>query len=286
MIISELTGGLGNQMFQYAFGYSLAQRKKSKLKFHFQHHDGNTQRQFELNIFKITGTQAIDTELKAMGYPFSLINTILTKIHILKSRLAQEKGFNFQANALLYPENAYIRGYWQTEKYFLDCASQIRKQFTFKKVLDKKNSSMLEEITKTNSVSVHIRRGDYVHDKKTMAFHGVCNLDYYKRSIKLMQKRVTNPVFFFFSDEPDWVKSNIKTDSPSYYVDWNKGLNSYKDMQLMSKCKHNIIANSSFSWWGAWLNTNPKKIVIAPRKWFNDTGINTSDLIPDSWIKI
>ncbi len=286
MIISELTGGLGNQMFQYAFGYSLAHRKKIEFRFHFEHYKGNTLRQFELNAFMITGAEVEAPELKLVGYPISLMTSVLAKMNIITSTLVQENGYGFKKEALLLPDNRYIRGYWQTEKYFLDCASQIRKQFTFKKVLDKKNSSLLEEITKTNSVSVHIRRGDYVHDKKTMTFHGACNLDYYKRSIKLMQKRVANPVFFFFSDEPDWVKSNIKTDSPSYYVDWNKGSNSYKDMQLMSKCKYNIIANSSFSWWGAWLNENSKKIIIAPKKWFNDHSIDTSDIIPKLWLKI
>ena len=136
------------------------------------------------------------------------------------------------------------------------------------------------------SVCIHIRRGDYVEDIITNQFHGVCNLDYYYRSIEYIASKIKNPYFFVFSDDPLWVKQNLILKYPCDYIDQNFGKKDYEDMRVISKCKHNIIANSSFSWWGAWLNINPNKIVIAPKNWFKSKAINTKDLIPESWFKI
>ena len=140
-------------------------------------------------------------------------------------------------------------------------------------------------ISQTNSVSLHIRRGDYVSNQKTNQTHGTCDLDYYQRCITEIEKEVENPYFFVFSDEIEWVKENLKINHPAEYVDQNTGDKSYEDMRLMSQCKHNVIANSSFSWWGAWLNSYPDKIVFAPKRWFASDKHNTKDLIPEGWKK-
>lgn len=150
--------------------------------------------------------------------------------------------------------------------------------------LSGENKIISDEIRKTNSVSLHIRRGDYITSKITNKFHGTCCLGYYKKAMKLINKKVKNPKYFVFSDDIYWVKKNLEIKN-AFYVDDNVGDKSYIDMQLMSMCKHNIIANSSFSWWAAWLNNNPNKIVIAPKKWFNDPGMDTTDLISEEWIR-
>jgi len=135
----------------------------------------------------------------------------------------------------------------------------------------------------TNSVSIHFRRGDYVTNPLTSQHHGVCSNKYYQDAISLLKSKISQPHFFLFSDEPEWLKTNVSLQEPFRIIDNNPG---YVDLYLMSNCKHNIIANSSFSWWGAWLNNNPDKIVIAPHKWFNEPGINTYDLIPETWIRL
>jgi len=286
MIISQLTGGLGNQMFQYALGFSLAKKLRTEFKYKFVNFQGATPRNIEIDNLKISSIPASPTDLKEIGYPTNLLSKILSKFGLKASLVRSEKSFNFEKSALNLPDSSYIQGYWQSEKYFIDFENDIRKEFRFKVPSTKKNDEILEEIHSSNSVSVHVRRGDYVADTKTNAFHGTCDLKYYEKAMALIEKKIKNPVYFFFSDDPEWVKMNLKSEHKKYYVDWNQGNQSYIDMHLMSKCKHNIIANSSFSWWGAWLNSNPTKIVIAPKKWFSDITVNTSDLVPKTWDKI
>jgi hypothetical protein len=254
-MIFKLRGGLGNQMFQYAYGRSWSIKNKKALKYYFIHNYGDANRCYELGIFNING----------------LFPELLRKVEIFLN----VKFFDV------------VSGYWQGEKFFINNKNTIRRDFQFIKLMDRKNINILEEINKVNSVSVHVRRGDYISDKKTNEFHGVCTLRYYNNAIKKIKQTIKSPKFFVFSDDSEWVKNNLKIDNATY-VNWNNGDNSYKDMQLMSHCKHNIIANSSFSWWGAWLNTSPGKIVIAPKKWFiNDEAQKKSkDLIPKEWIKI
>lgn len=286
MIITQLTGGLGNQMFQYAFGYCLAKKNDTKLKYVFDNFNHVTSRQLELEVFQITGKQAIAEDIKRIYLDKIKISKIISIFTKKQKYIFQEKKQFFQSTNLTIPNDSYVTGYWQSEKYFLDFSDQIKKEFTFKNLLSKKNREILETINQNNSVGVHIRRGDYISNKKTYGYHGVCGLDYYQSAIEKITNKISSPVFYFFSDDPAWVKENFKTIKNSYYIDWNTGINSYCDMQLMSLCKHNIIANSSFSWWGAWLNNNKSKIVITPKKWFAKNNANTKDLIPETWLQI
>jgi len=192
----------------------------------------------------------------------------------------------YDVEILNAPKNSLFIGYWQTEKYFLPIQDTIRKDFTFKMPLEGLNKTLAESISSCNSVSMHIRRGDYVHNSETSKFHGVCSPEYYYEALEFIKKKSANIQLYIFSDDMEWVKVNMKFDVPVTYVGNNIDNQSYVDMQLMSLCKHNIIANSSFSWWGAWLNNNPEKIVIAPSKWFNDSSINATDIIPEGWQKI
>ena len=291
MIITKLIGGLGNQMFQYAAGRRVSYVNNTSLKLDiagYKNQVGITPRKYMLHIFNIQENFASKDEIRKLKKENNFIQKVLKKIHLaftIKSYV-REKGHGFDPNILKMSDNSYMEGYWGSEKYFKDIEDIIRKDFTFKDKPDEVNQQMIIRIRNCDSVSIHIRRGDYVNDKKTNQFHGVCGLDYYFRAIALVVKKIRSPHFFIFSDDPQWAKQNLHLKFPCVYVDHNIGKKDYEDMRLMSYCQHNIIANSSFSWWGAWLNKNKDKIVIAPKKWFQDPSINTKDLIPSSWAKI
>lgn len=271
MIIVNLTGGLGNQMFQYAFGRHLALKNKTKLKLHFTNALFNTKRDYELNIFDIKATLATREDLSKMGVMENrIVNRLIYliedrfSIKLNKKIVTERPPYRFNHSVLSLTDNIYLQGYWSDERYFKDIENIIRKDFTFTKPLDKKNQQIVDLIKKTDSVSIHVRRGDYITNKVNAVKFTVLGPDYYQKGVKAIEKKVKNPVFFVFSDDIPWCRHNLKIGDNVYFIDHNKGIDSYKDMQLMSLCRHNIIANSTFSWWGAWLNINNKKIVIKP----------------------
>lgn len=295
MIIVKLIGGLGNQMFQYAAGRRSANINNTELKLDitgYQNQEGITPRKYALNIYNIKEDFADIEEINN----FKGINQNLLKIFIRKlakftkpyfqQSYVVQRFFQFDPNILKVKDGTYLQGHWASERYFKDIENIIREEFTFKKKPDEINKNLINKMTCSNSVSIHIRRGDYVLDEKTNKHHGVCNLDYYLDAVDFIVKRVKNPYFYIFSDDPGWVKQNLKINYPNIVVDHNFRKKDYEDIRLMSNCKHNIIANSSFSWWGAWLNNNKKKIVVAPKRWFNDRLISTGYLISKSWTKL
>lgn len=289
MIIVRLTGGLGNQMFQYAFGKFLSRKHNTALKIDTSYFKEHKLRKYELGVFNIEETFASGAEKEEFFPQEASVSTKLRsklKSKLLGYKVISEKGFEFFPTTIQEAgANAYLSGYWQTEKYFTGIEKEIRDCFKFRFLPDADNAKMLKDITGSNSVSIHIRRGDYVTDAHTNTVHGVCGLDYYKRAVEYISKQVEKPVFFIFSDDVQWVKENLRLESEHYFLDHNQEKGE-EDMRLMMNCKHNIIANSSFSWWAAWLNKNEKKIIIAPEKWFNDSTINTKDIIPASWLKM
>jgi hypothetical protein len=199
--------------------------------------------------------------------------------------LALEPHFNYWAGLRAAGGPRYLMGYWQSEMYFKDFAETLRSDFHFKIPMDDTSCDIAELMQASNSVSLHVRRGDYLTHGPTAKVLNVCSLDYYRRAIAYIAERVDLPHFFLFSDDMEWVQANMDIPFPKTHVVHNRGMYSYRDMQLMYLCKHQIIANSSFSWWGAWLNQNPGKLVIAPRDWFcND--MNDTDLIPEKWTRL
>ena len=213
---------------------------------------------------------------------FSIFKLQLSK----SSNWVIEKQFNFDNQILNSPNNILLDGYWQSEKYFADITDILRREFVVRYQQDTQSQKVANQIKSTESISLHVRRTDYVQNTLTNQIHGTCDQDYYDRAVSYIGERVINPHFFIFSDEPEWARSNLKLRFPMTIVDCNDASRNYEDLRLMSMCRHNIIANSSFSWWAAWLNPNSNKIVIAPQKWFNDDTRNTKDLIPDQWIKL
>lgn len=289
MIMIKLQGGLGNQMFQYAAGKRLAMRRNAELKadgtLYETEQNNMTPRSFELSCFDMDVQFAQEREIQRFKKEPNLMYRIRRRLGMTpRSLIFTEKQFSFDPAVLELPDDMYIQGYWVSEKYFKDIEETIRKDFTFSEPLEGKNKEIAGRIGKVNSVSIHVRRGDYVASKKTNSFHGTCDISYYEKAIEYIAKRVDDPHFFVFSDDIEWVKENLSIPYTTEYIDWNTGKESYRDMQLMSLCKHNIIANSTFSWWGAWLNANEGKIVVAPKRWFKAQEVNTDDLFPKEWV--
>jgi len=249
MIIVKLKGGLGNQMFQYAHGRNLSYRGKTVLK-------------LDKSFFK---------------------NTIWQRIIGVTSRKYELGEFNINAKLTDKKYKNILEGYWQNEKYFKDIRKTICEDFTLKKESSNfKKSAKI--ISQTHSVSVHFRRGDYAEKRKTQKYHGLLDTNYYQRALDIINEKVKNPHFFVFSDNPSWVKKNLSINKPLTVISGFHKLTNPEELILMSLCKHNVIANSSFSWWGAWLNKNSKKIVIAPKRWFRAK--IDSEIVPQSWIRL
>lgn len=292
----QLKGGLGNQMFQYAFGKYLASRNNTNLvldtsflqsKLPFK--KWATPMQYELHIFNVVASLKSNIiSSNFVLYPFAKAeHWIRTRWYENKYNCVSEPVSGFDAEILKTKDNSYVKGNFQSEIYFKSIENELRSDFIFVQKLDKINADWEEQILNSNAVSVHIRRGDYISIKRNTQKFASLSQDYYQRAIKTISDKISNPVFFIFSDDINWAKNNLEFSSPAFFVANNNNADSsYKDMQLMSLCKHNIIANSTFSWWAAWLNNNPEKIVIAPDKWYVDKSVNSPDIIPNSWIKL
>nr|WP_290857076.1 alpha-1,2-fucosyltransferase [Flaviramulus sp.] len=293
MIVIKLQGGLGNQMFQYAIAIILAFKNSETLLIENRFFEnqkkspGFTPRKFELNIFNNNYVKASKKDLSTFR-SLSLFYKFKKKIGLNYPKVYNELDFGFQQDVLTLKAPVFLKGYFQSYKYFEGNEKLIKNVFSFRDLeLDSKNKKIFNKLNKENSISIHIRRGDYVNDKITENYHGSCTLDYYLEAIKFIKAKYKNVTLVFFSDDCDWVKVQFK-DLPylKIFIDHNKDENSWKDMLLMSICKHNIIANSTFSWWAAWLNNNPRKTIIAPKKWYTNTELSISDLIPSQWIRI
>jgi len=271
--VIRFKGGLGNQMFTYAF-YCKLKSKYPHALFMFDTYNARQQHQgFELmRIFPLRHKFNI---LIFKLYQF-LFRTYETKMTLIK-----QPSFGAYDPVLLDVEKkgAIFDGFWQSELFFQDISPIIKSQFVFNEsLLNRKTKNCLTNILSRNSISVHIRRGDYLNFGVDMENR----MNYYDAAINHIRTNVCDPFFVFFSDDPQWVKDHFSSVSGSF-VDWNKGKDCWQDMFLMSNCKHNIIANSSFSWWGAWLNDNPDKIVIAPNVWFGSP--NEETICPMDWVR-
>lgn len=283
MIIVKLSGGLGNQMFEYALGRALSLCYNQVLILDnsaYKKTTPNTPRRYYLNFFNI----------KARSFCSLLLFRILFLIdYILKSLF--NAGFFIREKQVYKWDNSlkinkfginYIYGYWQSYKYFEEFNENILKDFTPKVLWSENLKSVDQKICNSSSVSIHIRRGDYVGNKD----YEVCSLDYYKKSLDFFENNCKNLTFFVFSDDIEWVKQNLDFKSEVVFVS-GRGFNEAEELVLMSHCKYNIISNSSFSWWAAWLNSNPNKKIIMPDRWSNAPGLElVPDLLPDNWVRL
>ena len=283
----QLIGGLGNQMFQYAAGLALAKHLEASLSLDIDWFEKKEDRQFDLEAFALAPNWATDAE-KA---PFSKPNMSLAARAIRKAKpyyrrpVFQEAHYHYDENFWKAQAPVYLEGYWQSEHYFGKYATDVRTAFTFSEQVHSSVAPIAEQIKNTLAVSLHVRRGDYVANPNTNKVHGTCSPEYYKKAAALLREDFPTMELFVFSDDIEWAQQNLHFPSTTHFVD-SREAPDYEDMRLMSMCQHHIIANSSFSWWGAWLNANPHKKVYAPTQWFANSPNDTKDLIPTSWLRL
>jgi hypothetical protein len=289
VIIVQLTGGLGNQLFQYAMGSMLASNNQCELKLDLSTFETYEWHEYSLAPFAIAAKIAGSRECAiSKGENLSLLNRILKKLSNNQTNNIVEQSLLYDSRYVNFKGSAYVTGYWQSEKYFKGIENKIREDLKIRIEPSASNKVLLDKIRSGNAVSLHIRRGNFVSIDFVNKVHGTCSIDYYQNAVNLISKKISNPVFYIFSDDIPWAKQSLSLNFETVIVDINDAKTDYEDLRLMSTCKHHILANSTFSWWGAWLNPSKEKVVIAPKIWFADEKLNgeTADLIPDEWMRI
>lgn len=291
-VVARIEGGLGNQMFQYAAARALADRLGCDLSLDLSGLACNGDRAYALDQYRIRAKVACEEELQ------NLPDWRRTRVGRFRSMLSAW-GLPLAGYSVFWPESfafdprfnhiqspVYLVGYWQSEQYFVDHRAALLKDLTRLDALPSPTMQWVARVQGCNSVCLHIRRGDYITNAAASQFHGVCDLSYYDNALTWIGKQHPDIHIFAFSDEPEWVKSHLKTEFPLTVVDANPPEQGGLDLEIMRHCRHHIIANSSFSWWGAWLADSQGQIVLAPSRWFADSSVDTSDVIPKRWLKL
>ncbi|MGD0347846.1 MAG: alpha-1,2-fucosyltransferase [Terracidiphilus sp.] len=301
MIVARLKGGLGNQMFQYACGFVLSLRKDTEFRFDASIYatdyatddwlaKGHIKRNFELGVFSLTAYPLSGWKefcvLTLLRRPFRPLRIILHLVGVPWAlRYLSDTSHFRQVHPRFHDlgKNLYLDGHWQTEDYFKGYRAVIRREFAFRKPPDAQNSAMLSSIRSCNSVCVHVRRTDYTLPE-FVASLGLCSVEYYRAAVAYMLRLFSDAQFFIFSDDPAWTAANLSYLASKTFVTHNVGRNDAEDLRLMMSCRHFIVANSTFSWWAAWLGNHPEKIVVAPEKW-TATG-EKNDAVPAEWVRV
>ncbi len=295
VVITKLMGGLGNQMFQYAAGRALALRLDVPLLLDRSFLDRrdetvtHTLRGFELDVYRIQCSIAGPAELEAIWRVEKnpLLRSISNRLpSLVRNPVFRETTRKYMERFGRLEAPVELEGFWQSEAYFKSIRGKLLEEFMPRVAPEGLNRELLGQIQSGEAISLHVRRSDYLTNAEANRFHGVCSVDYYERAAAAQAVNVSQPLFYVFSDEPEWVKANIRLPYTTTYVSHNKGRDSYLDLFLMRHCLHHIIANSSFSWWGAWLGERPGKKVIAPAQWFADPNAETGDIVPPDWIRL
>jgi len=275
-------------MFQYALGRHIAARRQTELYLDTSRFDAGDIRSYRLGYYNVCGTlissEQVEEFLAARRGPFW--RRFERFLPYYKRRKLNERSLCFDERVLTAPRHVCLVGYWQDERYFDAIRNIVRGDLTLKNPLSQQSRNMLAQILDSDAICVHIRRGDYVSAPKTNQVHGVSDLAYYDSGVQLILSQVKDPSFFVFSDDLPWAKANLRLPGSTTYVEGNGQEKDYEDMYLMSQCQHFVMANSSFSWWGAWLSTNPSKIVIAPRRWFRSSELDARDIVPEAWTRL
>ena len=280
MIIIKIKGGLGNQLFQYAVGKAVALHHKLPLKLDLTIFKTYKLHRYLLDQFAIQADTATEDEIIKLKGGNNVLFSALRKAGLVKRKsYFKEKRSSYFDVSVFKNKPVYLDGYWQNELYFSDIRELLLKELSPNSSMNDLGCAYLDSIKKSNSVSLHVRRGDYLNLKNI----NVLDVDYYMKAVNYIRKIIEKPTFYIFSDDLEWCKNSLGFLDNCIFVDRTK--TEIDDLKLMSLCQHNIIANSSFSWWGAWLNQNCKKTVIAPEDWLlNDPG--SSNVILSDWVKL
>ncbi len=284
----RLVGGLGNQMFQYSAARAVALRSGVSLKLDLSWFGADPDRKYALYPFSIDA----ETCIANTQPPKSLVARISRRIRRGSvSRMGgaayyAEKSFLYDPAIETLQPPVELDGYFQSERYFAVYREQIIQDFTLREGPEPAARELLDRICSSEAIGLHIRRGDYVSNAATNAYHGTCAMDYYESGLDAVRQGMSRPQCFVFSDDPRWARENLRTDIPTTFVDVHGADRAHEDLRLMRACKSFVIANSSFSWWGAWLGQSDGKVVVAPTRWFKDEKMDTSDLLPDDWFRL
>lgn len=279
MITTRLHGRLGNQMFQYAAARGLAARLGVPVALDtrgaIRRGEGVLTRVFDLPLAE-PGRLPPDRKKAPFAYG-------LWRLFGRNPRLRRERGLGYNPGIESWGDNSYLHGYWQSERYFAHVADEIRLDFAFPAFSTAQNEEMAAQIGDSLAISLHVRRGDYL----TLGAHAVCDEAYYAAALERVLDGLSGtPTVFVFSDDPDWAKENLPLPVEKIVVDFNGPETDFEDMRLMSLCRHNIIGNSSFSWWAAWLNAHAEKRVAGPVQWFGNPKLHNPDILPEGWLRI
>jgi len=295
MIYTKISSGLGNQLFQYALARQLSLKSNIPLKLDISFYDTQNLRNYKLDHYNIKASIATKDEVEHL---LSVYNrkSIYSKLYngierrlpkYFKKHYYEDEWWVFEPEVFKTFGNVYLDGYWQNYKYFQNFDKRIFNEFTLKHdySVEYKIISVIQQ--DPLSVSLHIRRGDYVNDSYAKNLMGILPLDYYYKAIKYLKEKLIRPSFYIFSDDLEWAKNNLHIDTDVTYMDIENGNKDYLELYMMSLCRNNVIANSSFSWWGAFLNQNPNKIIITPAQWVQSDITNSKINIQfPNWVKL
>lgn len=286
-VIVGLSGGLGNQLFQYAAGRSLSLKLGVDLELDITWFLGNPDRSYALDVFSINA-KIYSGPIFIPKWVKKLECRLVRKWgnRRLGAPIFRESHFHFDEAFSGIEQPVYLEGYWQSERYFSRYREVIAADLALKVTTSNLFKLLSNQIKSSNSICIHIRRGDYVTNPIAFQAHGICPLDYIYRGVNHVAANLVHPHCFIFSDDPEWVRDHFALDLPFTVVDIAESNEAYLDLVLMAQCKHFVIANSSFSWWAAWLSENQSKHIVAPKKWFSGSEKRIDDLIPAGWIKL
>jgi hypothetical protein len=281
MVIIKLKGGLGNQLFQYAYGRVLAIKNNVEVRYEFEGKSGDTAREYKLGFFNTKAPFPTPEESRKVKKSYGMFSTIND---LFKKKILRQYNIGYVPSTLL-KKSGYVEGYWQSYKYLNQIKKELLQEIQLKNPIDIKYAELIKQMRDTQSVSVHIRRGDYINDPKTKAEHYCFGIEYYNEAFEIIREKIKSPTLFIFSDDIIWAKDNVRTDIPTIFIS-DENILDYESFILATYCKNHIIANSSFSFWIAWLDQKPEKIVLAPKKWNNRYQSKYKDLLPPEWITI
>ena len=290
MVTIRIKGGLGNQLFQYAAGYALAKRMNQKLKLDNSFFPQQTLRGFKLGYLNVTFGDVVEHQSGLVkAYKYKYLNKTLRKANVRALPCGKQTKYLLETRSDIVPEffnisapNIYLDGYYQSEKYFREYKADLIKQFTPNYPSEAEYESVLAEIQGCEAVAVHVRRGDFLSAQNDPnPNHYLLGEQYYHNALKYVTEHLENPVFFWFSDDIDWVKQNFGERENFRFVSLHTKHADIDEMMLMKNCKHIIAANSTFSWWASWLNKHENALHICPAKRYGNL-----HMIPENWVKI
>lgn len=290
-VIARIEGGLGNQLFQYAAARTLADRLKCGLLLDLRGIEENGDRPYQLDLYRVRAEIATEDVLAALpAWRPTRLRRLQQSLSfqfpkVFRSPVFWPRSFAYDSRIELLQCPVYMVGYWQSERYFASNRTCLLQDLVLQ-TAEAANVGWTQKITASKSVSLHVRRGDYVSNASSSQFHGTCDLAYYQKAVEVLMRKDSEIEVFVFSDEPQWAADNLRLPVPMHIVDANPPDSGHLDIELMRRCRHHVLANSSFSWWGAWLCESPGQMVFAPQHWFANADVNAIDVVPARWHRV